>query len=116
MKPVHVELHGFFVGDFLGEVERKSERVVELEDLDSGNDVFAGLLKLTDDFFQPLQADRHHCGKALFFGLDHTRDVFRVLTRSGIGFLHHVRDKARKFVEERLLCGRAAFPGGFRAA
>ena len=33
----HVETHGFLIGDLLGEVERESERVVQLEDFGTGN-------------------------------------------------------------------------------
>ena len=38
---VHIKPHRFFVGDFFSEIERKSIGVVELENFDTGNDIFA---------------------------------------------------------------------------
>ena len=75
LKPLHVELHGFLIGNLLCKVEGKAVGVIKLEDFSSGDQVLSGLRNLLDHLFKLLQPNSDHRREALFFRFNDACDI-----------------------------------------
>ena len=88
-------------GDLFGQVERKTEGIVELEHLGAGKDLLFRALEILDHAVEDVEARVDRAGETFFFGADDLLDVGFVLAQFGVARLAGGDNRIDQFGQER---------------
>ena len=84
MEAFLVDLQALLRSDFLGQVQREAEGVVELKDVQAAQQVLVGLLQAVDHVVQDVHAGVDGTGKVCLLGADDLLDISIMLAQLGV--------------------------------
>ena len=95
-----VDLDALLRGDLLGQVEGEAEGIVQLEDVQTLQQVLVSLFQTVDHVVQDVHAGVDGAGKVCLLGADDLLDIGVVLTQLGVSGLAGLDDRLHQLHEE----------------
>ena len=96
-----VDLNALLGSDLLGQVQREAEGIVQLEDVQTLQQMLVCLFQTIDHGIQDVHAGINGAGKICFLGTDDLLDVGIVLPQLGVGGLAGLDDRFHQLHQER---------------
>ena len=100
MEALLVDLDALLRSDLLGQVEGEAEGIVQLEDVQTLQQVLVSLFQTVDHVVQDVHAGVDGAGKVCLLGADDLLDIGVVLTQLGVSGLAGLDDRLHQLHEE----------------
>ena len=103
MESSFVNAKAGFGSDLLGQIKREAEGIVQLENIQAGQDLLVGLVQVLDHAVQDVHAGVNGLIEALFLGANNFLDIGFMLAQFGVTNLAGDDNGIHQISQERMV-------------